>query len=50
MDTNNLNQKDLRRTVLRLQKEGWQAPNIAYIARVSQPLVEQILKDNGILM
>ena len=51
MATNeNLNGRELRKRVMHLYKEGWQAPNIAYIAKVKQGVVEQILRDNGVMM
>lgn len=42
--------KEMRRTIIRLQKEGWQVPNIAYIAKVDESVVKEILKDANILM
>ena len=42
--------RDVRRKVMRLHREGWYPSNIAYIAKISQGLVEQILRDNGIVM
>ena len=46
----NSESKDVRKRVLRLYDEGWYPQNIAHIAKLSQPLVEQILRDNGIMM
>ena len=44
------NSRDLRKRVMHLYKDGWQAPNIAYITKIKQGVVEQILRDNGIMM
>lgn len=42
--------KEMRRTIIRLQKEGWQVPNIAHIAKVKESVVEEVLKEANILM
>lgn len=41
---------EMRRTIIRLQKEGWQVPNIAHIAKVKESVVEEVLKEANILM
>lgn len=42
--------KEMRRTIIRLQKEEWQVPNIAHIAKVDESVVNEILKDANTLM
>ena len=43
-------EKALQRQILRLHKEGWQIANIASIAQCKPDVVQQVLKDKGILM
>lgn len=43
-------EKVLQRQILRLHKEGWQIANIASIAQCKPDVVQQVLKDKGILM
>jgi hypothetical protein len=43
-------EKALRRQIIRLHKEGWQIANIASIAQCKPDVVQQVLKDKGILM
>jgi hypothetical protein len=42
--------KALQQQILRLHKEGWHIANIASIAQCKPDVVQQALKDKGILM
>ena len=43
-------EKALQQQILRLHKEGWHIANIASIAQCKPDVVQQALKDKGILM
>lgn len=43
-------EKALQLQILRLHNEGWQIANIASIAQCKPDVVQQVLKDKGILM
>ena len=43
-------EKALQLQILRLHNEGWQIANIASIVQCKPDVVQQVLKDKGILM